>query len=205
MKWFKRLFRGKSEKVVEPGSSKINPCFEKIGAWDSFKSHHRERLVSIGEEASEETVTEFKEVYAVTTAKNFRGDTLDQFVFESDWVFLTKDQFLEAKFQQRLARSDTLATFCRKRAGDRSTKTSTVVAKPPLCHCSDLNCEESVSNVPKRESAFRRFVNAMTRFWRRFYRKLKSSCAMCKKKSKVTKGNERLSEDSNFTQSYLCR
>lgn len=202
MSWFKKLFREKSERASESDYGKRDLWSDKF---DSFKSYRRDRLVPVGEEASEETVSYPGEVYAVTTARNFRGDTLDKFVFESDWVFLTKEQFLEPKFQQRLARSDNLTTLCKSLATQRTAKVSTVTAKPPLCHCNDISFEESSGRCERNhQNLFRRFVNAVATVWRRFCKRLKNCCKVCKMRKRFIRG-DRLSEDSNFTLSYLCR
>lgn len=199
MKWFRKLFRGRSGKAAEASSSKADPWLERF---DSIKPQERHRLCSIGEEASEETVTDPEEVYAVTTAKNFRGDTLNEFVFESDWVILTKQEFFEAKFQQRLARSDAVTALCKKKASERTAKVSTVVARPPHCHCNDVDLEDSIT-VP-REGIFRRFVKAVARFWRRFYKML-TNCKTCKMKSR--RKDDQTDDSSSLTglEGYLSR
>lgn len=144
------------------------------------------------------------EVYALTTIKNFRGDTLDEYVFESDWVFVTREKLLEPRFQQRLAKSDALTALCKvlSRRNANIIRTE-MIARPPCCHCQDL-CHENRSK--SKSSVFRRFCNTMLRLWRRVCDKFKNSKShRTKNKLSATTSNKEADPLNNYTINYLCR
>ncbi|KAG6440960.1 hypothetical protein O3G_MSEX001585 [Manduca sexta] len=135
MMWFKKLFRGKCEKRTEDtaGSSK-DEWINKFDYLNIFKE--AEDGCSIATEALEVVQTEPREIYALTTIRNFRGDTLDEFVCESEWVLVTPDQFSEPRFQRHLTRTDTLTALCKTVADSNlNKKRAEIIAKSPNCHC----------------------------------------------------------------------
>lgn len=142
-----------------------------------------------------------QEIYALTTIKNFRGDNMEEFVFESDWVFVSREKLMEPRFQQHLAKSDTLTALCTVLAKrNYNKKVSEVMAKPPCCHCSDLNSKQ---NKNKTEvNTCRRLLDALTKFWRRVCNKLKNTkLCILKDKNNAMEGPNEI----NFTNNYLCR
>lgn len=203
MKWFKRLFQEKCEKQIEvkPCTSKLDPL---LGKFDSLNFS-----ISVkpdqAEEVLETPLVEYGEVCAVTTIKNFRADTLDEFVFESDWVFIDRHRLLEPKFQQRLAKSDSLTALCKTLAKKNSNKVrAEVVARSPCCHCQDLRSQEN--EIKPRVNTFRRFVKAIGRFWKRLCCSFKN-CIMCRKRLRSPSDSKSGIESDlqNFTMNYLCR
>lgn len=196
MKWFKRLFQEKCEKQIEvkPSTSKLDPLLGKFDSLNFTISVKPEQ----GEEAFETPVVKPGDVYALTTVKNFRADTLDDFVFESDWVFVTHHRLLEPRFQQHLAKSDSLTAFCKRLAKRNSNKVrAEVIARSPCCHCKDLRSQE----VGRPVNAFCKFINAIGRFWKRLCRSFKN-CILCKKRTTST---DREVDSQSFTMNYICR
>lgn len=188
MRWFKKLFKGKSGKHLDkPSSSKADPWLNKL---------QKKR----DSEASTSKLPT-TEVYALTTVRNFHCDSLDAFVLESEWVFLSKEQLMEPKFQYRLARSDTLTDLCKRLAERQVRMEATVVAKPPYCHCAQLCPKESET---KKVNPFRKFANAITRFWKRLCKKL-FCCVSSAEMESDSVPKEEMFQASDFTQSYLCR
>lgn len=138
------------------------------------------------------------EVIALTTIQNFRGDTLQEFVYESNWVLLTREQLEHPRFQQHLAKSDSLTSLC-KSMSERcvDVRRADVVAKPPKCQCGYRSSEDA--KTKPRRNIFRRFIDSFSRIWRGFRRKLRH--CFCKEPSAKT------DEESghSFTNDYLCR
>lgn len=204
MKWFKRLFLEKCEKQIEvkPSTSKVDPLLGKFNSLN-FTTYV---MPDPAEEVFETPVVECSEVCALTTIKNFRADTLDEFVFESDWMFVDRQRLLEPKFQQHLAKSDSLTALCKMLAKRNSNKLrAEVVARSPCCHCQDLRSQEG--EIKLRVNTFRRFVNAIGRFCKRLCNKFKN-CIICnKKKARPYSGPKSKieSDRQNFTMNYLCR
>lgn len=203
MKWFKRLFQEKCEKQIEvkPSTSKLDPLLGKFNSLNFTLSVKPEQA----EEALETPVVEYGAVCALTTIKNFRADTLDEFVFESDWVFIDRDRLLEPKFLQHLSKCDSMTTFCRTLAKRNLNKVrAEVVARSPCCHCKDLKSQEG--EIKPRANTFRRFINAIGRFWKRLINRFKK-CIMCKKRIRPPSGSKSRtgSDCQNFTMNYLCR
>lgn len=201
MKWFKRLFQEKCEKQIEikPSTSKLDPL---LGKFDSLNF-----TISVkpdqAEEVSETPLVQCDEVCALTTIKNFRADTLDEFVFESDWVFLDRHRLLEPKFQQHLAKSDSLTALCKMLAKRNSNKVrAEVVARSPCCHCKDLKSQES--EITPRVNRFRIFVHAIGSFFKRLCIRFKN-CMTCKKRTRSHSCLKSKIESENFTKNYLCR
>lgn len=203
MKWFKRLFQEKCEKPIEvkPSTSKLDPL---LGKFDSLSNF----TISVNPDQTEEvfeTPLVSDEVCALTTIKNFRADTLDEFVFESDWVFLDRHKLLEPKFQQHLAKSDSLTALCKVLAKKNSNKIrAEVVARSPCCHCKDLKSQES--EIKPQVNTFRRVVKAIGSFIKRLCSRFKN-CIMCKKRIRTHSSQQSNSESDgqNFTKDYLCR
>lgn len=197
------MFQEKCEKQIEvkPSTSKLDPL---LGKFDSLNF-----TISINldeaEEVLETPVRESGQVCALTTIKNFRADTLNEFVFESDWVFIDRHRLLEPKFQQHLAKSNSLTALCKMRAKRNSNKIrAEVVARSPCCHCKDLRSQEG--EIKPQVNTFRRFVKAIGRFWKRLCYGFKN-CIMCKKRLRPDSGAKFSieSDRQNFTINYLCR
>ncbi|CAH0686320.1 unnamed protein product [Spodoptera exigua] len=177
MKWFRRWFLGRFGKSrnekTESGSSKL--WFKSIGSWEHFTSFKED--VEMAEDAMEvlEVLLPVKrsEVFALTTIKNFRTDSLKDFVLESDWVILSRDQLMEPKLQRHLQKPNSLTSLCRSLA-ERSVfkKKAEVIAKPPFCHCNELmsSCD---SEKPLRLNVFRRMINSFKRFFSLLYSNVK--------------------------------
>lgn len=204
MKWFKRLFQEKCEKQIEvkPSTSKLDPL---LGKFDSLSNFTISVNADQAEEVLETPHVQCDEVCALTTIKNFRADTLDEFVFESDWVFLDRHKLLEPKFQQHLAKSDSLTALCKMLAKKNLNKIrAEVVARSPCCHCKYLKSQES--EIKPRLNTFSRFVNAVGRFFKRLCSRFKN-CIMCKKRIRThSSQNIKIESDrQNFTKKYLCR
>lgn len=206
MKWFKKWFQGKCEKSTEePGPSRDVSWLIKI---DSLK-HFIPEEVPVAEEALEVLdvyVPVPSDVCVLTTIKNFRTDSLKEFVYESEWVIVSRKQFMEPKFQRRLQKTDTLTDLCRSLAENSvNRRHAEVIAKPPNCHCHEMSsCE---SEQPLRLNAFRRALSSFKRFWRLLCRKVKDF--------KIIKAEEVIDvpnfyeedplESFASTNMYLCR
>lgn len=140
-------------------------------------------------------------VFALTTIKNFHCDAHDEYVFESEWVFVTREKLMEPRFQQHLAKTEALTNLCKRLSETSGQKKNTmVVAKPPHCHCSDI---EKINEEKKKcyVNPFRRLLNTVTSAWRRLYNKIKECLCNIKPDPSVI-----VVEDvSGITNSYLCR
>lgn len=185
MKWFRKSFLGKFEREIEASNT-----FCTVNEFDSF-----EKIVP-----DTSSVESTKAVFALTTIKNFHSDAQDEYVFESEWVFVTHKRLLEPRFQQHLAKTDALTNLC-KRLAERSghKKKALVVAKSPHCHCSYLdkiNTERKAENL----NPLRRIFNGIASLWRRFCNKIKK--CLCKMKQNPVVGEE---DQLEVTNSYLCR
>ncbi|CAK1543049.1 unnamed protein product [Leptosia nina] len=197
MKWFTRLFRGRSERRNEAWKAleSFDPNFIETDSSKEEKDRTWKPMQRF-EENSSSIVTVGEEVFALTTIKNFRCDSISEYVFESDWVFVTREKLMEPKFQQNLAKSQLMTKLCRT-LSERSgcVKTSTVVAKPPKCHCAELETE---SEVPYT-NPFRRFLKIVSDMWK----------CLCKRIKSVFWGNDEPipidEDDFDITNSYLCR
>ncbi|KPJ06561.1 Protein sprint [Papilio machaon] len=112
MKWFKKLFSGKFVKSTE---AKIESPFQ---VWKkNIKKLRFERVQNSelnARQILDMVIPSDEEICAVTTIQNFSCDDIEQFVSESDWVIVTKEKFLEPKFQQHLAKKDSLKNLCKK-------------------------------------------------------------------------------------------
>lgn len=211
MKWFKKLFQGKCEKLTEekPGSSKA-AWMNKFDSMNYFMPPEQDYMVA--DEALKVLdvyVPVTSEVYALTTIRNFRANTLNDYVYESEWVVVSHKQLLEPRFQRRLKKTDTLTDLCRSLAESSvNKKLAEVIAKPPNCHCHELSsCE---SEKPLRSRYFRRIVNSFKRFLRLFCHRVKH-CKIFKTEdvNEVPNSTEDSLEDPfeafNSTNTYLCR
>lgn len=188
MKWFKKLFRGKYAKPSDQTVSKPEPKKTVFDSLNSFK--HPDKSSSV-------PVPEPSELFALTTMRNFRGDSLDEFVHESNWVILTREQLEEPRFQQHLARSDSLTSLCQS-LSEKSVdiKRAEIVAKSPNCHCKERDPEEGNRRV--RKNAFKRFFNIFAKKWRHLSKKIKK--CLFKMKPKVEEDTSQ-----SYTDNYLCR
>lgn len=189
-----------------PGPSKDEPWLRKMDSLKQFVPPDEE--VEVAEEALkilDVYVPVTCDVFALTTIKNFRADSLNEFVYESDWVFVSRKQLLEPRFQRRLKKTDTLTDLCRSLA-ERSVnrRRAEVIAKPPNCHCHVLNsCE---SEKPLRSNLFRRMLSSFKSFWRCIYHKAKN-CRIFKSEEVVEIPilPEDPLESFASTSMYLCR
>lgn len=209
MKWFRRWFLGRfgksrSEKI-EPGPSKH--WFKSIGSLEHFTPFKEE--VDMAEDALEVldvfVPVKRSEVFALTTIRNFRTDSLKEFVLESDWVILSRDQFMEPKLQRRLRKTNSLTSFCKSLAEKSVNKRrAEVVAKPPLCHCNELldSCE---SDKPLRLSVFRRIANSFQRFFSLLYRNVKRTLFKPKDVESQIIVEDHSFETFASSSTYLCR
>lgn len=195
MKWFKKLFRGKcakqSEQILRKPESKKN-------LFDSLKRFkHSDRSAS---SALCVSVPVRSEIFALTTLRNFRVDSLDEFVHESNWVLLTKEQLEEPRFQQQLTRSDSLTSLCQS-LSERSLdiRRAEIVAKPPNCQCKERDPED-VYHRP-RKNVFRRFCHTLRTIWRHLCKKIKQ----CFFKPKMTTPKVDEDPSQSYTNIYLCR
>lgn len=140
-----------------------------------------------------------EEICAVTTIQNFSCDDIEQFVSESDWVIVTKEKFLEPKFQQHLASKESLKNLCKKsREGGLNKKRVEVVAKPPACHCKELKSKE-VKKPSK--NPLRRFFEAIRNICRRLCRRIRD----CLKFRSAQEKDEIKEHISDVIHSYECR
>ncbi|XP_037302542.1 uncharacterized protein LOC119192908 isoform X2 [Manduca sexta] len=199
MMWFKKLFRGKCEKRTEDtaGSSK-DEWINKFDYLNIFKE--AEDGCSIATEALEVVQTEPREIYALTTIRNFRGDTLDEFVCESEWVLVTPDQFSEPRFQRHLTRTDTLTALCKTVADSNlNKKRAEIIAKSPNCHCHESKWHRKVKRPP--QNMFQCFVNGVKKIFKCIVRKIKN-CFIKKSRSKP-KTCTRPNIFSDSTNNYL--
>lgn len=183
MKWFKKLFRGKSEKPSESNW--------KIQRFDS-KSYVQEKCPPT---VSKE-VNVAKEVYALTTIRNFRSDSIDAFVLESEWVLVSKVELMEPKFQERLSRMNTLTELCKKSSKSKCRNT-TVIAKPSGCHCADLEKQEKEET--QRTNPFWCLLKKICDLWKCLRKKIKR--VFCKNDEVIAIDES----DFEITNSYLCR
>lgn len=198
MKWFRKLFRVKCARQTEPppSKSKCDPWMRKLETKEAEKTRPTNRLVLPAPMPIPE------EVYALTTIKNFRCDTLNEYVLESDWIFVSKEKLNEPRFQHRLAKTEVLTALCKKLAENSASEEKTVVVtKPPECHCNHLSSEENGKVKPPYKNPFKRLLTAIAGFWKKLCNRLRSYNLCLSKKSSVE--NERNSD--GFTNSYLCR
>lgn len=145
----------------------------RIDSWKYFFSPDED--VSLAEEALivldvYEPVT--SDICALTTIKNFRADSLNEFVCQSEWVVISRKKLLEPRFQQGyLTKTDTLTNLCRSLAENGvNRRRLEVIAKPPKCHCNELSTK---SEKPVRTSLFRVALNGFKSFWKGLY------CNLC--------------------------
>lgn len=144
-----------------------------------------------------------EEVFALTTIKNFRTDDIDEFAVESDWVFATREELEEPRYQQRLAKSEVMTRLCKSIADSSIYKrTAVVVATPPKCHCKELSSLED-SPKTKKGNVFYRFFKAIKTFFCGVCRRFK--CKFCVKKTNKNILEVRELITSDRTASYLCR
>lgn len=208
MKWFKKLFQGKCEKLTEKCNINKKAWFDKFKPSNSAVS--ADEGCPVGHDtlqALDVFVPVSSEVYALTTIKNFRSDTLDTFSCDSDWVIVSCEQFYEPKFQQSLRNTDSLTDMCRSLAETSINKRKAeVVARPPNCHCDELSSDSCESEKPSDLNFLTKVINSFRRFWRFIYSKLK-----CRKKSKAgnipdtSKSKRSLMDSKLSTYTYLCR
>lgn len=192
MKWFKKLFRGKFAKPSEQTLSKTESKKNSFDFLNCFK-----RTVKASGSVSA-PIRLPSEIFAVTTSRNFRSDSLDEFVYESNWVLLTREQFEEPRFQQHIARSDSLTSICHSISENSlDIRRAEVVAQPPSCHCQHRYPADTQKS---RKSALRKFFDSFGRIWRRLCTKI----IQCFFKLKWTPKNDADSIGS-YTDSYLCR
>lgn len=188
MKWFKKLFQGRSERETEARNK-----YSSVNEFDSYEK----RVPDIPSKRKDETT---KGVFALTTIKNFHSDAQDEYVFESEWVFVSHEKLLEPRFQQHLAKTEALTNLCKrlaKRSGHK--KKAMVVAKSPNCHCREIdkiNAERKSQYI----NPFRRILNAVTSLWKRFYNKIKE--CLCRIDPDPIVNDE---DQLEITNSYLCR
>lgn len=198
MKWFKKLFLGKFEKQSEDYlvNTKREPWISKFDSLNPFKP---EDGCSIAIEALEYTEVITNEVYALTTIRNFRGDTLDEFVCESDWVFVTKKQITEPKFQRHLAETNSLTVLCKTLAEKNvNKKFAEVIARSPTCQCD--NRKAKIGNT--KTNNFQRTIKAVKNLFHDIVLKIKY---LFKRKKKETDNScEEPSRITDFTKNYLC-
>lgn len=201
MKWFKKWFRERIGRPVQEVS-----CAEKSEKWFSifYTLNILTRPVEgllVDLEAVEAKESFQNDVYALTTIKNFRGDTLDEFLCESVWVIINSEQISEAKFQRHLAKPDSLTALCKSLAERSCNKRrAEVIARPPKCHCQD-----SPKTVPTNQlNCFARFIQFLRRLRNRLVCKLKECFGMnCY--SEDDDNDCGSLETSTFTKCYLCR
>lgn len=166
-----------------------------------------EKLESVKIERSVPQIVEVSEpgaegVFALTTIKNFYCDSLNEYVFQSEWVFVTREKLMEPRFQQHLAKAEALSNLCKKMAEKSgNAKRTEVVAKPPACHCNDLKDEKVCETKVPKLNPFRRVLNAISNFWKRVCNKIKK--CLCKTKDEPIVDLE--DQDFDITNSYLCR
>lgn len=207
MKWFRKLFQGKcaSQTEAKASTSKIRPWSDKFDSSNSFVTLDVDFMEA--EEALEALdvfVPVSSEVYALTTIKNFRSDTLKDFVYESDWVFVSREQLMEPKFQRRLKKADTLTELCRSLA-ERSVskRRAEVVARPPNCHCHELRSSES--EKPLRSSSLCRIIKKIKNMCRHLCLKLKHFKIFKSEDVESPKPSEDPIMSFTSTNIYLCR
>lgn len=139
------------------------------------------------------------EIFALTTIRNFRGESLSEFVHESSWMLLTLEQLEEPRFQQHLARSDSLTSLCQS-LSEKSLdiRRAEIVARPPHCLCKERDPEEGYHRP--RKNGFRRYFNAFAKLWRHLCKKIKK-CFFKMKPAPNVDGESSQSDTHN----YLCR
>lgn len=194
MKWFKKLFRGKCAKPSEQALSKPGPKRNVFDSLNCFKQSDKESPA-----ACSVSVPAASHLCALTTIRNFRADSLDEFVHESNWVLLTLEQLEEPRFQQHLAKSDSLTSLCQS-LSEKSLdiRRAEIVARPPNCLCKERDLEKSFYRP--RKNGFLRFLNAFVKRWRNFCKKIKQ----CFVKMKPAPNDDEESSQS-YTDYYLCR
>lgn len=187
MKWFTKLFQGRYAKPTElktDNAKRFRKC-------SSLKEHQKNPDVLV--------VPEPEGIFALTTFRNFRCDNLNEFIFESEWVFVTREKLEEPRFQKNLTKTEALTNFCKKLSARCGHKKKTmVVVKPPACHCKDLNSEELANSKASYINPFRRFFKTIYSFWKRFWCSIKK--CFCKEKQIINIGDQ-----ESITNSYLCR
>lgn len=193
MKWFKKLFRGKFEKLSEPKSTKSQNIFR---IFTSKKTKNKLPEVQIVAEPTSE------EVFALTTIRNFRCDSLNEYVFQSEWVFVTREKLMEPKFQQHLTKTDALTNLCKKLAETSGhKKQANVTVRPPACHCSDLNNEEGDAMKDQYINPFKKMLIAFAGLLKRIYSRFKNCFCKIKLDSSVVYEEH----NTDISNSYLCR
>lgn len=173
MKWFNKLFRKKCAKISESKSSKIN-CMSRTQE------------------------PETQEVFALTTSQNFRSDQLKDFAVDSDWVILSREEMLKPLIQEKLARPEKLTEHCRTLVEkSRHKKKVKIISRSPLCHCNDIDLEDSITGRSKLCS-LKRVFDAVANFWCRVCKRVKN-CICVKRIRKIE-----LSGMSDETSTYKC-
>ena len=189
-----------------PGPSREAPWLTNISLKPSIPLVQEVEVAEEALEVLDVFVPVISDVCALTTMRNFRSDSLDEFVCESEWVIVPRKQLMEPKFQERLRRTDTLTDLCKSLAKRNvSRRLAEVIAKPPKCHCHERSSSESEEEGPLRSSLFRRVLNSFKRFWRLLYSKVRD-CFMSKEVVETPNPNEEDPLESfASTNMYLCR
>lgn len=201
MSWFKKLFHGRSERQTEDEStSKVETWLLKFESLNQFTYPEEDYENAL--EALEISMT--NEVYALSTARNFRNESLDEFVCESDWVIVTRDQLMEPRFQRHLAKTDSLSTLCKSMV-ERSLnrRRAEIMARSPTCHCEELG-RSLRQKKDQTMSFFRYLVTAFKRFWQKLKNKVKI-CCNCNHREVLKEAQTESYHISCFTNNYLCR
>ncbi|CAH2090291.1 unnamed protein product [Euphydryas editha] len=191
MKWFKKLFRGKFVKSTEPKSVKAHNTFR------IFTSENKQKKLPEKQIVAEPTT---EGVFALTTIRNFRCDSLNEYVFESEWVFVTREKLMEPKFQQHLTKTETLTKLCKKLA-ERSghKKQAMVTVRPPTCHCNDLNYAEGGLMKDQYVNPFKKLFHACAGLLKRIYSRIKKYFCKIKDESSVVYEDQ----NTDISNSYL--
>ncbi|CAF4842439.1 unnamed protein product [Pieris macdunnoughi] len=181
MKWFIKLFRGKSEKPIER----------------KWKTERFDRKIFLDEQpTSSEEMPVTEEVYALTTIRNFQCDSISEFIVESEWVFVSKEKLMEPKYQERLSRMSSLTEFCKKLSKNKECRKTTVVVKPPGCHCAELADEEAEEKI-RDSNPIKIFFKSVRDLWK----------CVCKTIKKIFNKNDEVIQidesDFEITNSYL--
>lgn len=145
------------------------------------------------------------EVFALTTIHTFHSDTLEDYVYESNWLLLTREQIEEPSFQKHLVESDSLTSLC-KSMSEKSIdiRRTEVVAKSPNCYCSHRSPEKS--KAMSRRNTFRCFFDSLSRIWRGFKIRLKNCFSKTEPPTKTHTDCGQTNHITSFcVNDYLCR
>lgn len=175
MKWFKKLFPEKYEKVNGASPSRKEVIEEKNGMMvaEFVKNSDGKR-----------------NFVALTTIKNFHYEMLVDHNVQCEWMLTTKEDIMSPRFRAKFSK-DNLTKLCKKMAQSKPIHVTTIDAPPPLCHCDQLESSNGICVAKHTVSPLHKFIKFLKKFW----------CKLCNTFKKCNHSEQRRTD----TIEYICR